>query len=162
MRRLLSAGADVNMSDKPGMTALFHAVTQCRFVGNKVSGQWVIVHLLLEAGADPTIPDRRGEHPLEWAIRNDRHRLVELMRGVSSKKDRSTAPVAGSKEAKERADQLFNHMLGIEGKATISKRGHPVCSNCGCEFPVSAQTIREESDGTPTFVCPSCKKMVRL
>lgn len=66
-RYLLEKGADPNIQDKTGKTALMHACLE--HVGTEV------VSLLLSSGADPTIEDRTGLSALIHAI-NTGHRDV--------------------------------------------------------------------------------------
>jgi len=59
-------------------------------------------------------------------------------------------------------DVFLRMALGEGQKAKRSSTGHPVCPNCGKEFPVSAEAMERESDGIPVFACPSCGKMIKL
>jgi ankyrin repeat protein len=56
---LLEAGANVNHQDGSGRTHLHGAI-----LGKRVE----VVQMLLAAGADPTIADRKGETPLDLAL----------------------------------------------------------------------------------------------
>lgn len=77
------------------------------------------------------------------------------------KKKRDSA--AERREARERFDQAIDEMVGISGKAELSERGHPVCPKCGREFPVSANRMQDESDGSRVgFICPNCRAQIRL
>jgi len=58
--------------------------------------------------------------------------------------------------------RILNQMMGISGKAKLSSGGHLVCPSCGQEFPISKSVMREHTDGIPIFMCPGCKKMIRL
>lgn len=140
---LVESGADVNAKDRTGMTALFHAVVCCRFVGDKVTGHWAIIQFLLHRGADPNCRDLSADSPLLWALKNQPRLAVILQR-----------------EDDFRLSQA--EMMGIDGKATLSKSGRPVCPKCHFEFPVPAATMRNESDGIPMFVCPTCSSRIQL
>ncbi len=58
---LLAGGADVNARDKEGKTALYHAVDPLPNLP--------LVELLLEQGANPSIPDNQGVTPITRARR---------------------------------------------------------------------------------------------
>ena len=57
---------------------------------------------------------------------------------------------------------LLRMAMGDGLKAKRSSSGHPVCPNCGKEFPVSVERMERESDGIPIMTCPSCGKMAQL
>ena len=66
---LLEAGADVNRQGLNGYSPLHGGV-----LGDRIE----IVRMLLAAGADPTLPDRKGETPLDVArMRNPE--IAELL-----------------------------------------------------------------------------------
>ncbi len=56
VKLLIKKGAEVNIQDYQGRTALHHAVKR----------NLRITTLLLKAGADPTIKDKRGRTPTDW------------------------------------------------------------------------------------------------
>jgi len=60
VRLLLDLGADVNLQDRDGRTALNRAILGC----NDKKRSLPVVELLLQRGADPTIKDREGKTPL--------------------------------------------------------------------------------------------------
>jgi ankyrin repeat protein len=71
VRLLIDAGADVNMR-APGSTnntPLHHAA------GNAES-----TRLLLAAGADPNLRNNNGESPLDLALQDASHEVVDLLR----------------------------------------------------------------------------------
>ncbi len=69
-RVLLEAGADPDIRDAEGKTALFWAASQ---------GFTPTVQLLLEAGANPDLPDLTGMNPLMAAAKNGFRRVVALL-----------------------------------------------------------------------------------
>ena len=71
-------------------------------------------------------------------------------------------PKAGSKKAKERLRQALDQRMGVKGKAKLSSSGHPICPNCGQEFPIPAETMQSQSAGIPIFACRSCGVIIRL
>ncbi len=58
MNRLLEAGADINLADKKGKTALMTASEK---------GYYLIVSVLLEAGANKNMTDKKGKTALMYA-----------------------------------------------------------------------------------------------
>ena len=67
---LLSAGADPNITDEQGRTALYWAVSQ---------GFLTTVKALLSRNADPNIKDNFGTTPLMIASKNGYQQIVELL-----------------------------------------------------------------------------------
>lgn len=68
---LLSNGADPNLRDTQGASALHHAVM-------RPDGP-VIIPVFIENGADANAVDRNGMTPLVYAVVNDKPELVELL-----------------------------------------------------------------------------------
>ena len=66
---LLEAGADVNIEDKDGSTALMEAIP---------NGNAEIVELLLKAGAKRDVENRHGDSPLSEAKRR-KHAAIESL-----------------------------------------------------------------------------------
>jgi ankyrin repeat protein len=69
VRLLLEHGADPNLRNYDGVTALHNAVYE---------NQLDIVALLLEAGADPNIKDRFGNTAYDLAQRNENPNLIDF------------------------------------------------------------------------------------
>ena len=84
IRFLLDAGADVNATDTGGTTPLLQAIdVECDAASqmqNQAEPSTDSVELLLEYGADPRRPSRKGETPLEVARRWDAPQLVSILR----------------------------------------------------------------------------------
>src|ERR1044072_1059507 len=72
MRMLLDKGADPNAKNNQGGTPLMWAA---------VFGNEDAARLLLSRGADASLKDNDGITALEWASRNNRQRMVTLLRG---------------------------------------------------------------------------------
>ena len=71
MRLLLEAGANPNLQDEFGMTALHAAVGV---------GSLDIARMLLDAGADATIENDEGETPRESIPSSENQELLDLLR----------------------------------------------------------------------------------
>ena len=71
VRVLLEHGANPNLKNFDGVTALHNAVFE---------KQIEVVRLLIEHGADPAIQDRQGNTPLDLAKRSSASRLVQLFK----------------------------------------------------------------------------------
>jgi uncharacterized protein len=107
VKRLISAGADVNWRDSVGETALFGACawghqdvvrfllsaganhTLAEFGRGLTSLHWAASHgnietirTLVEAGADPTTPDRFGELPIDSAHKSGKGSHVAYLKTV--------------------------------------------------------------------------------
>jgi ankyrin repeat protein len=84
MRSLIDGGADVNIKDREGKTALFYA-TEC--------GTYKIASFLLEYGINPNLTDIQGKTALEYAkessilpreIRAKYHdHMIQILSGTS-------------------------------------------------------------------------------
>ena len=70
VERLLQKGADVNLRDKFGITALMRAVS---------SNHKEIIERLLQKGADVNVKNNDGETPLMRAVKNGNKDIVELL-----------------------------------------------------------------------------------
>uniref|UniRef100_M8BRC9 Uncharacterized protein n=1 Tax=Aegilops tauschii TaxID=37682 RepID=M8BRC9_AEGTA len=70
MRQLIETGADVNACDYSGPTPFTEAVAD---------GLTDFVKVLLDAGANPNIPNQHGAIPIELAADSDRHKLVQIL-----------------------------------------------------------------------------------
>ncbi|KAL5342208.1 ankyrin repeat-containing domain protein [Aspergillus crustosus] len=70
LQQILDHGAGVNGQDESGQSVLSSAAG----VGLERN-----VSLLLERGADPTIPDSRGWVPLHWAVQDGHAAIVEVL-----------------------------------------------------------------------------------
>src|SRR5262245_36592252 len=78
LKLLLDSGVDIQDPDENGTTLLHHSID---IEGDLVMQECGILHvdmtaLLLAHGADPRALDRRGQTPLDWAMRL-RHWLAE-------------------------------------------------------------------------------------
>lgn len=71
IRVLLSAGAQINIQDSYGQTPL-HIAIDMAIDGSIQCGRdtinWSVVGILLDLGADPTIPDTRGRTAYDWVL----------------------------------------------------------------------------------------------
>ena len=75
VRRVVTTGIDVNHVNDLTWTALLEAV----ILGDGSAVYVEIVSILLEAGADPSIPDKDGVTALEHARANDYDDIVRLL-----------------------------------------------------------------------------------
>ena len=71
---LINKGIDLNLQDEEGWTAL-----HCAVWFNNIE----VLRLLLEAGADPDIEQRKGEKPIDFAKRLKRQEMVKLLKGAN-------------------------------------------------------------------------------
>ena len=67
---LLDCGADIDVQDKNGRTAL-HVSAR--------GGSFTLFEYLLQRGADPTIEDNKGKIPLQFAPPKHRGRRQEIL-----------------------------------------------------------------------------------
>ena len=79
LRRLLRAGVDVDHVNRLGWTALLEAVV----LGDGSPRYVETVRLLLDAGADPRLPDEEGVPPAVHAERRGHAALADLLRSAA-------------------------------------------------------------------------------
>lgn len=79
MKVLLCAGADTNVRDREGKTALMYAV--------KDSYNQQKVRLLIEAGADVTAKDNNGNTALSLAKQSGYTKIVQLLLDAGATED---------------------------------------------------------------------------
>ncbi len=85
VRAQLASGADVNAAETDGTTALLWATYQ---------GSPELVKLLLDAGAEPNVPNKFGVTPL---LQSSRIGDVDTLRGCSTQAPTSRKPFARAK-----------------------------------------------------------------
>ena len=66
---LINRGANLNLKDKNGDTALHLAV---------VMGDTILIETLLESGADRTILNNNGQSPLDLALESENYETIDL------------------------------------------------------------------------------------
>ncbi|WP_234410906.1 ankyrin repeat domain-containing protein [Nocardioides terrigena] len=76
VRRVVQTPVDLDHVNDLGWTAMLEAV----ILGDGGRRHQQIVQILLDAGADPTIPDSDGVTPLQHAQRRDHDRLASILR----------------------------------------------------------------------------------
>ena len=79
VKRLLKAGANVNLKDQSGKTPLHAAIES----NNENSNE--IVKILIEAKAELNVKDEEGKTPLSIAIANDRQSIVKQLKTAGAK-----------------------------------------------------------------------------
>ena len=73
VRLLLDAGADINLTDKQGRTALsFACIIDCT----------ELVKILISVGARPTLPTPRISTPLAWVLNHNNSDILEALIGA--------------------------------------------------------------------------------
>jgi ankyrin repeat protein len=97
--------ADVDIKDNAGRTPLSFAIDNAGVEpGDKRRGYLESARILLEKGADPGLPDDKGQTPLWYAVRHDDGELALLL----SEKNVDAAAVA---EAYDRGDSRIASIL---------------------------------------------------
>ena len=72
---MLAAGTDVNARNENGHTPIIHAI---------VAGHYHLLSLLLNAGANPALPDSTGLSAIDWAERKGRSDLAQSLRSPAT------------------------------------------------------------------------------
>ena len=72
---MLAGGTDVNARNENGHTPIIHAI---------VAGQLHLLSLLLNAGANPALPDSTGLSAIDWAERKGRPDLAQSLRSPAT------------------------------------------------------------------------------
>ncbi len=107
IEKLLQSGADVNMQNKWGLTALMYTARfQLEGKGSRV---------LLEAGADPSVAIYDNKTALMWAIDYDNHMVISILRDYQG--DYSDWEMAkGTDTETAYKSYLLKHANGIHKK----------------------------------------------
>lgn len=74
-KELLDAGADIDHQGDYRRTALSNAIVE----GDFECDGWAMARYLIERGADPSLPDRNGLTPAEYATLDERFGALEAM-----------------------------------------------------------------------------------
>jgi Ca2+-binding EF-hand superfamily protein len=82
-KALIDAGADVNLANRDGTTALMKGVQ---------NGRWECSCLLVQSKADMTIEDRVGKTALDWAEKQGEEMIVEMLQRAGAKRGVSKNP----------------------------------------------------------------------
>ena len=126
---LLDKGAEPNLSDQNGNTALLYAAFR---------GHLDVVQLLLNRGADVNMADYYGTTPLHWAAEIGHKHVVKLLldRGAEPNKENRNGetPLIGAAKGKKDIVQLLldsgaepnipNHQTGMTPLHWAAWRGH--------------------------------------
>lgn len=72
---MLAGGTDVNARNENGHTPIIHAI---------VAGQYHLLSLLLNAGANPILPDSTGLTAIDWAERKGRPDLAQSLKSPAT------------------------------------------------------------------------------
>jgi hypothetical protein len=107
---LLLLQADVNAKNEDGATALFYAAA---------NGRWANVELLLNAGADVSVQDRRGMTPLCAAT----YFAQGDMRSMQLLPDHEASPAAAATAALRCLGESHNRVNTL--RLLITKGGDP-------------------------------------
>uniref|UniRef100_G3NFF1 Ankyrin repeat domain 34A n=1 Tax=Gasterosteus aculeatus TaxID=69293 RepID=G3NFF1_GASAC len=144
VRYLLEKGADPNIPDKGGRTALMHACAE-------QAGKEVVT-LLLENGADPSLKDYAGSSALVHAInRGDRDTLQALLDACKAKGKEviiittDTSP-SGTKKTKQ--------YLNAPPSPCIVEKSPPACMSPS-EVEIGTSSPAEAEEGVFSFALAS-------
>jgi len=80
VRALIAAGAPLNHVNNLGWTALIEAI----ILGDGGTNHTVIVEMLVEAGADTSLPDRQGRTPLALARGRGYAKIVSILEAANA------------------------------------------------------------------------------
>eukprot|EP00927_Polykrikos_kofoidii_P059443 TRINITY_DN54596_c0_g1_i1.p1 TRINITY_DN54596_c0_g1~~TRINITY_DN54596_c0_g1_i1.p1 ORF type:complete len:315 (-),score=44.92 TRINITY_DN54596_c0_g1_i1:106-1050(-) len=136
VRRLLRVGANAQMIDRDGATALHHFANSPR-----IAASWEVVSALKRRNADVNLKDRRGRTPLSLAIEVTPIRQTDFAREVST--------AGGAGDIARGIDAFCTHVIGGDSsnvRALLRARADPQESACACESPLIAACRRGDSE----------------
>jgi Ca2+-binding EF-hand superfamily protein len=100
---LIGAGADVNLVNRDGTTALMKGVQ---------NGRWECSCLLVQNKADLSIEDRLGKSALDWAEKQGEEMIVEMLQRAGAKRGVSKNPFQQAKAfGRSRDDEVWMNAL---------------------------------------------------
>jgi|GEM_PF-6855824 len=114
LKTCLEKGADVNASDKDGLTALMWAALQ---------GHLDVANLLIEKGADVNVRNKNGWAALMWAAKNGHTEIVHFLKEKYAKEEAIEEKEEESEEEDFR-DEEYDEAIDIikrEREISISK-----------------------------------------
>lgn len=137
-RYLLENGADPNIQDKTGKTALMHACLQ------RVGAD--VVSLLLSSGADPTIEDHAGLSALIHAVNTGHKEALRVLLDACKAKGKEVIIIVANKLPSGR--HATKQYLNVPPLADLEARPHSNLTPC--RNPLNEVEERISSAGT----CP--------
>lgn len=136
-RYLLENGADPNIQDKMGKTALMHACLE--------QAGAEIVSLLLSSGADPTLEDHGGLSALVYAVNSGNRGVLRVLLDACKAKGKEVIIITTNKLPS--GHQMTKQYLNVPPPPDLEERLHYTPTS-GCFPPYDVQ-LRTPSQGFP-------------
>ncbi|RVE68823.1 hypothetical protein OJAV_G00095470 [Oryzias javanicus] len=121
VRYLLESGADPNIQDKTGKTALMHACLE------QTGGE--IVSLLLNNGADPTLEDHAGVSALVYAVNSGNRDILDVILNACKAKGKEVIIITTNKmpSGQQKTKQYLNVPPPPELEGRLVHTSAPCC-----------------------------------
>lgn len=120
LRYLLESGADPNIQDKSGKTALMHACMERAGVE--------VLSLLLSSGADPSLEDRSGSSALVYAVNSGDKDALRVLLDACKAKGKEVIIITTDKLPSGR--QMTKQYLNVPPPPDLEDRLHYTPASC--------------------------------
>ncbi len=142
IRYLLENGADPNIQDKTGKSALMHACLE--------QAGAEILSLLLNSGADPTLEDHAGLSALVYAVNSGNREVLRVLLDVCKAKGKEVIIITTNKLPS--GHQMTKQYLNVPPPPDLEERLHYIPTSC-CMSPYEGQ-LRTPPQGSSASASP--------
>lgn len=140
-RYLLENGADPNIQDKTGKTALMHACLEQTGAD--------ILSLLLSSGADPTLEDHAGLSALVYAVNSGNRDIVSVLLDACKAKGKEVIIITTNKLPS--GHQMTKQYLNVPPPPDLEERLHyNPASCCMSPYEIQLRTPPQGSSASPS------------
>lgn len=141
-RYLLESGADPNIQDKTGKTALMHACVE------QTGAE--ILSLLLSSGADPTLEDHAGLSALIYAVNSNNRDILRVLLDACKVKGKEVIIITTNKLPS--GHHMTKQYLNVPPPSDLEERLHYTPTSC-CMSPYEVQ-LRTPPQGSSASASP--------
>lgn len=139
-RYLLENGADPNIQDKTGKTALMHSCLE--------QADPEIISLLLNSGADPTLEDHAGLSALVYAVNSGNREILSVLLGACKAKGKEVIIINTSKMTSDH--QMMKQYLNVPPSSLSECLSYTSVSGSRFSHETQIETLPQDCLATPS------------